>query len=447
MGSSSDAAILHRMELHKLAIQALDFSSDGEFLASLGAQDDNAVAVWETATGRAVCAVSAGPQAALTCAWVPGRSDKLITGGMYNLRAWDFNFERRKMVAEDLKVGSVKRVFQCLSVHAGNIYAGSSTGDVLQFSVDSGLFLAQSSHRFSLGAMCMCVVGDALYVGTVDSALVKLGLGDLKVKKAVEFMGSVTSFAPSRDGTSAFVGCGSGAIYGVKMATMETQLRGTAPVAALTDIVFPEGSSDVFITAGGSDIRVWHAVQRRELLRVQVPSQSCLCVAINRAGTCIVSGWDDGKVRAFSPETGKALFVIPDAHQDAVTAVAFTHAGTKLVTGGRDGRVRTWALGARSQTMELSFKEHKKEVTSVTVSANDEEALSSSADGSCVVWNLRRGTRTSAIFASTVFRQIVYHPDESQLLTCGSDRRLTYWDTTDCTAIRAMDGAVEEVRF
>jgi WD40 repeat protein len=442
------AATLHTLLLHKVAIQALSFSSDGEFLASLGSQDDNALAIWETGSGRAVCGQSAGSYAALCVAWLAGRNDKVITGGQYNVRMWDFNYERRRCTPEDMKVGGVKRVFTCLAVDAENatVYAGSSTGDVLAFAVESGALRGQSSHRFSLGVLSLAVVGDALYCGTGDGALVRVGAKDLVVKKAAELMGGVTSIALSADAASAFCGTASGTIYGVNLATLETQLRGTAPATGISDLVFPEGTSELFITAAGSDIRVWHAVQRRELLRIQVPNQACLCVCINREGSTIASGWDDGKVRAFSPETGKLLFTIADAHMEAVTAIAFTHAGTKLVTGGKDGRVRTWGLSARSQAMELSFKEHKKEVTSVTVSANDEEALSSSADGSCVVWNLRRGTRANAFFASTIFRAVTYHPDESQLLTVGSDRKITYWDTADCTAIRVMDGSTEEVR-
>jgi hypothetical protein len=31
------------------------------------------------------------------------------------------------------------------------------------------------------------------------------------------------------------------------------------------------------------------------------------------------------------------------------------------------------------------------------------------------------------LFASTQFQAIVYHPDQSQLLTTGTDRKLTYW--------------------
>jgi len=35
----------------------------------------------------------------------------------------------------------------------------------------------------------------------------------------------------------------------------------------------------------------------------------------------------------------------------------------------------------------------------------------------------------------------MFHPDESQLLTCGSDRKVTYWDCFDGQAIRMLDGS------
>ena len=44
---------------------------------------------------------------------------------------------------------------------------------------------------------------------------------------------------------------------------------------------------------------------------------------------------------------------------------------------------------------------------------------------------LSRFTRNNCLFASTMFQTVLYHPDESQLLTCGTDRKITYWDTFD----------------
>ena len=62
-----------------------------------------------------------------------------------------------------------------------------------------------------------------------------------------------------------------------------------------------------------------------------------------------------------------------------------------------------------------------------------------------MVWDLRRYTRNQAMFASTLFRGIIYHPDESQMLTCGSDRKLSYWDAYDGTAIRVIEGSNQEI--
>jgi hypothetical protein len=41
----------------------------------------------------------------------------------------------------------------------------------------------------------------------------------------------------------------------------------------------------------------------------------------------LISGWDDGKIRAFYPETGRIKFVIPEAHSDKVeyVAVQYSH--------------------------------------------------------------------------------------------------------------------------
>jgi len=40
-----------------------------------------------------------------------------------------------------------------------------------------------------------------------------------------------------------------------------------------------------------------------------------------------------------------------------------------------------------------------------------------------------------------MFKQVLYNPDESQLLTAGSDRKVTYWDTFDGQSIRMLDGS------
>jgi hypothetical protein len=47
-------------------------------------------------------------------------------------------------------------------------------------------------------------------------------------------------------------------------------------------------------------------------------------------GGSIVSGWSDGKIRAFAPQSGRLLYTINDAHS-AVTAGPYTPSPISLM--------------------------------------------------------------------------------------------------------------------
>lgn len=49
---------------------------------------------------------------------------------------------------------------------------------------------------------------------------------------------------------------------------------------------------------------------------------------------------DDGKIRAYMPQSGKLKFEINNAHNKGVTALAFTNDCTRIISGGGDGQVR-----------------------------------------------------------------------------------------------------------
>jgi len=89
------------------------------------------------------------------------------------------------------------------------------------------------------------------------------------------------------------------------------------------------------------------------------------------------------------------------------------------------------------------MKEHRGRVWCIQLRQDDSQAVSASSDGSCIIWDLATKTRSLCLFESTMFKNIVYHPDESQLLTTGSDRKITYWDTFDGQAIRVLEGSEE----
>lgn len=83
-----------------------------------------------------------------------------------------------------------------------------------------------------------------------------------------------------------------------------------------------------------------------------------------------------------------------------------------------------WAVGKQTQKMIASMKEHKSRVNCVQLNHDDTECVTAAADGSCIVWSLERFVRNTCLFASTQFKSVLYHPDQSQLLTTGTDRKV-----------------------
>lgn len=445
--------LIHKLVLHKVLVRAVSFNCDGSFLASLGGEDDNTIVVWDMDAGEALCGAPAASHAVNALSWLKTDPLMLVSGGQYNLRKWKLDLDRRRIFPTDFMLGTIRRTVNCLCLDPTDrfMWAGTASGDVLEINVASDRFARASKNRFSMGVTSIAFVdgppGDQDHVvcGNGDGTLVRLSTEHLEITAAVKLMGGVTSVSAGSDGRSLYAGTRDGNRYFVAIDDFEPKLRATAHPDPVNCVAYPRDSSDLFLTGSLGEVRLWNARTRKELLRVQVPNIRCDCLQVRPDGGLIVTGWQDGRIRAFAPETGRLVFVINDAHVDGVTALAYTHDGSRLITGGADGRVRVWDVSGSVQAMMVSWKEHKRAVTDIVVSRDNDEAVTASADGSCIVWNLKRAVRQNALFASTVFRAVRYHPDESQLITCGSDRKLAYWDTTDCSLIRQLDASTAEV--
>ena len=93
-----------------------------------------------------------------------------------------------------------------------------------------------------------------------------------------------------------------------------------------------------------------------------MPNLECHSVGFTVDGRSIISGWSDGKIRAFLPQSGNLLYVINDAHNHGVTALTSTSDCQRIVSGGTEGEVRVWKIGRQTQSLEISMKEHKGRV-------------------------------------------------------------------------------------
>lgn len=69
-------------------------------------------------------------------------------------------------------------------------------------------------------------------------------------------------------------------------------------------------------------------------------SQVMTCVKLTNCKHFFVCvGWNDGEIRAFTPQTGRLMYEIHNAHSKGVTAIAITTCGHRIVSGGGEGQV------------------------------------------------------------------------------------------------------------
>src|SRR6202022_4108435 len=84
--------------------------------------------------------------------------------------------------------------------------------------------------------------------------------------------GSITSLVLNAAGNHFFVATGDCNIYCVCVTDLVSELRFSSHKQSISCIKFPYNYSELFITGGGSEIRVWQLKTAFELLRITVPN-------------------------------------------------------------------------------------------------------------------------------------------------------------------------------
>lgn len=268
---------------------------------------------------------------------------------------------------------------------------------------------------------------------------------------------------PSGPEWEAIIGTVQGNVYSVIIPSMAASLKGTCHTGSVTSVCFPQNTSEIFASCStAGDIRLWHLPTGNELLRIEVPNQQCLCCCFNVRGTEIISGWSDGKIRAFGPETGRLLYVINDAHKQVTCITTYNKTPGMIVSGGSEGQVRLWRQSSSdglTYSLLSTLKEHRTKVNSVKVNDDDTECVSCSDDGTTYTWSLT-GEKRAAITSSAAnkyvrLQQMMKHanflgvdylrPDCCQIVVCGSDRMVTYYDSVEGKLIRELELSEQEL--
>ena len=152
----------------------------------------------------------------------------------------------------------------------------------------------------------------------------------------------------------------------------------------------------------------------------------------------MISGWDDGKIRMYTADTGKHLWSIEDAHKKCVTAIQLSNNLKFLCTGGGEGDVRVWEL--RSRQMISHLKEHWGKISNIYLFKDDIHLLSASRDKTLLLWDLKAEKRLSSHQQRMGgINDFDVSPDGKLVLTTGQDRKVTYWDLKQPAPVRTIE--------
>ena len=106
-------------------------------------------------------------------------------------------------------------------------------------------------------------------------------------------------------------------------------------------------------------------------------------------------GWSDCRIRSYYPESGRPMYMVNKAYGSKVTAVTAYHNCQRFISGSDLGHVVVWEVPEPNYVTDVNhvykhflLKEHKAEVTCIQIRRNDIECVTSSIDGSCVIWDL-----------------------------------------------------------
>lgn len=456
-----------RLSLHKVKVEAVAFSPNDKFLASLGGEDDGSVVIWNVSNGEAICGSPAQVMSAgmTHCVAYANNSDNVfVTGGNNTLRVWKLDQPNRKIKPEDVNMGQMKRIVKCMEVTSDDqyVYCGTTSGDILEINMSSKNLstLSSEKERISLGitSLSLLIKGDLLVGGgdgTVCVYKMKVSKDSKREIKRVNNQiqkvdGPVTSIAQRGSGHQFYASTGHSNIYSFNFSEFTYQLLSTCHDAEIHDVAFPFGVSELFLTSSYQNVRIWDPNNNKELVRIHVPNKTCHALEVDKAGQTIVSGWDDGRIRAFFPVSGKPKFCIEDAHGGGVTALALYSDCRHIVSGGKKGDVRVWCATPTGHSkgnlymtnLVFTLQEHKASVTSIKVRKDDKECVSSSTDGSCIIWDLEGRCRKQMIRVNTLFNCVCYHPAEHQIITSGTDRKVGYFECIDAGLIRDLEGSL-----
>lgn len=335
-----------------------------------------------------------------------------------------------------LPSAGMSRVYTCSACDSSGEYyfAGTNSGEVIIFNLRNLVFRA-SIPLSSNGILCLMERSGMLFAGSGDGKVKKLTGGDNKwsIIAEAQLPGRVVSFSFGR--SEIISGTSLGCIFRLMPSDLTNTLHSESPIGAVRDVSFGLRSDMFLVIDAAGFARIWDSSDYTVILRVGPSSKaggfSC---AVGEDG-CVLTGWADGYIRCYDPQSTALRWEIPNAHKGAVSALFINQ--NYILSGGDDGALRVWAR--TSHQLLTQFTDNRRTLTRVFPDLKMAHLIHASGIDRIVnTYDLKLERRVvhHEIGSGSILDMTQRKDNELELITCGVGGAILFWDCDEANPVQ-----------
>ena len=183
--------------------------------------------------------------------------------------------------------------------------------------------------------------------------------------------------------------------------------------------------------ASGSDdrsVKIWDATSGKEMHSLVGHSSHILDVAFSPDGKRIASvGLHDRTVKVWDIASGETVFSL-EGPPEWVESVAFSPDGKWLAAGGQDGTVQLWDASTGRESRTLQGHKAGAWCEACHSARTENDWRTASVDKTMKVWDVESGREIRTLKVDGMLFDVAFSPDGKRLAACSHEASVSEWD-------------------